>query len=447
MGSALPAPDATGTTNLSATSGKIALVRDTADLTCGATAGSCSAAALVEDLIGFGTAGDYEGSGAAPALSSTTAAIRGGSGCSDTDANAADFAAAAPAPRNSAAAAHACSTTPPAGPSATQTAAVEVQVEAALSLSLEKATLNFGTTTAGAAPAPVSERVTVLSNHPAGYALTVHRSAFAPADLPLAIQATAPCGRHARVGARRRRPRTGADRAVRADDRPDERDQRSERRHLAHERRLCRAVPDGRAGPLHGDGHVHGDRPVILAPGAAIAALALVAAGAPDGIGRERPLASLSASPTRIALSGSSRASVTLTNYGATRAQVSVRSWQLHPRPARPTCDRAARCAERPVVADLSPVGAVDRAGRESGAPGRGARSRTRAARRPPRAPPARHATEPRRRSRRPDAARRARRGARAGEGRSTRRRARSARPSKRSRSPPRGHASRTSAT
>ena len=63
---------------------------------------------------------------------------------------------------------------------------------------------------------------------------------------------------------------------------------------------------------------------MILAPGAAIAALALVAAGAPNGTGRERPLASLSASPTRIALSGSSRASVTLTNYGATRAQVSV---------------------------------------------------------------------------------------------------------------------------
>ncbi len=63
---------------------------------------------------------------------------------------------------------------------------------------------------------------------------------------------------------------------------------------------------------------------MILAPGAAIAALALVAAGAPNGTGRERPLASLSASPTRIALSGSSRASVTLTNYGASRARVSV---------------------------------------------------------------------------------------------------------------------------
>ena len=36
--------------------------------------------------------------------------------------------------------------------------------------------------------------MTVLSNHPAGYALTVHRTAFAPADLPLAIQATAPAG-------------------------------------------------------------------------------------------------------------------------------------------------------------------------------------------------------------------------------------------------------------
>jgi hypothetical protein len=194
VGSALPTPDATGTTNLSAASGKIALVSDTADLTCGATPGSCSAVALVEDLVGFGTAGDYEGSGAAPALSSTTAAIRGGSGCSETDANAADFTAASPTPRNSASAAHACSTTSPPGPSATQTAAVEVQVEAALSLSLERATLNFGTTTAGAAPPPVSERVTVLSNHPAGYALTVHRSAFAPAELPLALQATAPPG-------------------------------------------------------------------------------------------------------------------------------------------------------------------------------------------------------------------------------------------------------------
>jgi hypothetical protein len=63
-----------------------------------------------------------------------------------------------------------------------------------LSISLERSTLAFGTTTAGATPAPLSERVTVLSNHPAGYTLTALRSAFTPADLPLAIQASAPSG-------------------------------------------------------------------------------------------------------------------------------------------------------------------------------------------------------------------------------------------------------------
>ncbi len=46
----------------------------------------------------------------------------------------------------------------------------------------------------GETPAPVSERVTVASNHAAGYALTVHRSAFVPSDLPLGLSATAPSG-------------------------------------------------------------------------------------------------------------------------------------------------------------------------------------------------------------------------------------------------------------
>ena len=43
---------------------------------------------------------------------------------------------------------------------------------------------------AGDTPTAVSERVTVVSNNPAGYALTVHRSAFAPADLPLGVGLT-----------------------------------------------------------------------------------------------------------------------------------------------------------------------------------------------------------------------------------------------------------------
>lgn len=196
-GAPLPAPDATGTTNLSASNGKVALVRDSAALTCGATAGSCSGAALVEDLVGYGTAGDYEGSAAAPGLSSTTAALRAGDGCIDSDVNSADFAAGAPAPRNSGAQAHACSGPPPPPPpsgSASADASVAVDVQPVLSLALERASIGFGSTTTGGTPAPISERVTVLSNHAAGYALSVRRSAFAPADLPLALQATAPVG-------------------------------------------------------------------------------------------------------------------------------------------------------------------------------------------------------------------------------------------------------------
>ena len=55
-GAALPASDATGTTNMASTGGKVALVDGTAALPCGATAGSCSANPDVEDLIGYGSA-------------------------------------------------------------------------------------------------------------------------------------------------------------------------------------------------------------------------------------------------------------------------------------------------------------------------------------------------------------------------------------------------------
>ena len=88
VGSALPTPDATGTSNLAQSGGKVAIVRSATPLTCGASAGSCSGNASVADLVGYGSAADYEGADAAPALSSTTAALRAGGGCTDTDANA-----------------------------------------------------------------------------------------------------------------------------------------------------------------------------------------------------------------------------------------------------------------------------------------------------------------------------------------------------------------------
>ena len=106
VGATLPAPEATGTSNLAASGGKVALVRDATALACGATAGSCSSAALLEDLVGYGSATDYEGAGAgACAHEHDRGRCAQGGGCTDTDANAADFASAAPTPRNGSAAA------------------------------------------------------------------------------------------------------------------------------------------------------------------------------------------------------------------------------------------------------------------------------------------------------------------------------------------------------
>jgi hypothetical protein len=190
VGLALPVADATDTTNLSASGGKVALVHATAALTCGATPGSCSTVSSVRDLIGYGSATDYE-SAAAPALTNTTAATRAGGSCTDSDGNGSDFTPETPAPRNSSAAATACGgggTTTSFG----QTAGVVVTVQSSISLTLERASVSFGTLAAGDRPAAVSERVTVVSTDTAGYALSVHRTAFTPADLPLGIVASAP---------------------------------------------------------------------------------------------------------------------------------------------------------------------------------------------------------------------------------------------------------------
>ena len=189
VGSPLPPADATGTANLATAGGKVALVHDSVALTCGAAAGSCSSIPLVEDLVGYGTATDYEGAGPAPALGSTTAALRAGGGCTDANANATDFTAVAPAPRNALSPSAACSAGGALSPSAN--AAVDVDVQPVLSVSLERSSVSFGNAVSGSIPAPISEKVTVVSTNAPGYSLTVHRTAFAPNDLPLGIAAPA----------------------------------------------------------------------------------------------------------------------------------------------------------------------------------------------------------------------------------------------------------------
>lgn len=96
----LPTPDATGNIAMSGTAGKVAL-RNTNTAITGT---SCPTSdPTVVDFVGYGTTATcYEGAGPTATLSNTTAAIRGGNGCTDTDNNSADLTTAAPAPRNSA---------------------------------------------------------------------------------------------------------------------------------------------------------------------------------------------------------------------------------------------------------------------------------------------------------------------------------------------------------
>jgi uncharacterized protein len=102
---ALPNPDLTGTINMGGAGGKVVLVNATTTI-------SDPRAASVVDLVSFGAATPFEGSGPTPAPSNTTAVLRKGGGCADVNDNAADFSVGDPAPRNSASAYNLCGGAP-----------------------------------------------------------------------------------------------------------------------------------------------------------------------------------------------------------------------------------------------------------------------------------------------------------------------------------------------
>jgi uncharacterized protein len=98
----LPSPDASGGIAMSGTAGKVALSNSTAALS-----GACPTGNI--DFVGYGGANCAEGSAPTPVLSNTTAALRAGGGCTDSNDNGADFAVGAPTPRNGASAPNLCS--------------------------------------------------------------------------------------------------------------------------------------------------------------------------------------------------------------------------------------------------------------------------------------------------------------------------------------------------
>lgn len=96
-------PDTTGTIPMSGSGGKVALVSSITAL-----AGAAPTGGELVDLVGWGSAGHFEGSAPAGGTGNATAVLRNEAGCIDTDDNRADFAVAEPAPRNAAAPAHSC---------------------------------------------------------------------------------------------------------------------------------------------------------------------------------------------------------------------------------------------------------------------------------------------------------------------------------------------------
>ena len=110
VGAALPTPDFTANTDMSGTSGKVALTESTVQLS-----GACPNTRML-DVVGYGSTANCTEGAFAPGLSNTTSGLRGGGGCNDTDANNADFTAnpfaTGTPPRNSSTTALTCTACP-----------------------------------------------------------------------------------------------------------------------------------------------------------------------------------------------------------------------------------------------------------------------------------------------------------------------------------------------
>jgi len=131
----LPAPDATGGIAMGAGSAQVALVDNTAPLT-----GVCPTNSAIVDFVGYGASGCPNPMSSA--LSNTTAAVRKGNGCIDTDNDHDDFVIIGPIPRNSTAPPNSCAVDPTqiTGLGTASPASLEVTASTLLAVSLTPAT-------------------------------------------------------------------------------------------------------------------------------------------------------------------------------------------------------------------------------------------------------------------------------------------------------------------
>jgi MYXO-CTERM domain-containing protein len=114
-GATVPDPDlmvvSPAVLNISAASGKLALVDSGTLQVCGTAGNRCASPAVV-DLVGYGAAADYEGAPSASFAGAGDGLFRKLDGCQDTDHNDQDFFSAAVGPRNSGTPVRLCSAAP-----------------------------------------------------------------------------------------------------------------------------------------------------------------------------------------------------------------------------------------------------------------------------------------------------------------------------------------------
>lgn len=181
-GASLPIPDAVGaSTNLSASSGKVVLVRSASGLACNGGSSPCSAAQreLIADLVGYGNANAFEGT-PAPSLTSGTALFRRLGGCTDGEDNGADFTTGTPLPRN---------TTSPLTPCGAAAAPIVPVCPASLSIALgaEVSVVLRATNMDG-----IVDRVAFAGTPPAGMTLGPLQPATTPGGTASVELATTP---------------------------------------------------------------------------------------------------------------------------------------------------------------------------------------------------------------------------------------------------------------
>lgn len=116
----IPADVTSTSIDMSGTNGKVILASQATSIGCngnttGATPCSDAQKALIVDLLGYGTATFFEGT-ASIAATTTTALLRAGNGCTDSNNNSSDFGRGTPAPRNSSSTFNVCGGGTPAAP-------------------------------------------------------------------------------------------------------------------------------------------------------------------------------------------------------------------------------------------------------------------------------------------------------------------------------------------